>query len=339
MKLDFSNVLIRPQKTTLCSRKQVNLLTNYKFKHSNKKWEGIPIIATNMDTISTIDMYNSLSKHKLITCFHKYIDVSQLVYYKCDPNLFMLSTGISKDDYDSLVRDINYLKINGIQVKQVCVDVANGYMQVLVDFCKNLREDYPEMIIAAGSVVTEEMVEELITEAKVDIVRVGIGSGSVCTTRLQTGVGMPQLSAVLECAKMAKKLGARVISDGGICCPGDIGKAFGAGADYVMIGSMFSGHDECAGEIIVEDGKKYKTYYGMSSDTAMNKYHNGVAKYRSSEGKTVKVPYKGKVENTVLDMLGGLRSTCTYVDAHNLYELSSKVTFMEVYNVVNNFYK
>ena len=339
MKLDFSNVLIRPQKTTLCSRKQVNLLTNYNFKHSNKKWEGIPIIATNMDTISTIDMYNSLSKHNLITCFHKYIDVSKLVYYKCDPNLFMLSTGISKDDYDSLVRDINYLKINGIEVKQVCVDVANGYMQALVDFCKKLREDYPEMIIAAGSVVTEEMVEELITEAKVDIVRVGIGSGSVCTTRLQTGVGMPQLSAVLECAKAAKKLGARVISDGGICCPGDIGKAFGAGADYVMIGSMFSGHDECAGEIIVEDGKKYKTYYGMSSDTAMNKYHNGVAKYRSSEGKTVKVPYKGKVENTILDMLGGLRSTCTYVDAHNLYELRSKVTFMEVYNVVNNFYK
>ena len=275
IKLDFSDVLIRPKRSTLCSRSEVNLEREFKFQHSNQTWNGIPIMVSNMDTVGTIDMLKSCSENKLLTCLHKYFDVDKLIETGLKNadimNYVVISTGIGKKDWESLILKFAKLSENSLFPKFICVDVANGYMLSLIDFCKKVREKYPNIILIAGNVVTREVVEELIINGKVDIVKVGIGSGSVCTTRLQTGVGMPQLSAVLECADAAHGVGGHIISDGGITIPGDMAKAFGGGADFVMAGSVFSGHDESAGELIEENGKSYKLFYGMSSDTATNK--------------------------------------------------------------------
>lgn len=338
IKLDFSDVLIRPKRTTMSSRSEVNLVREFTFPYSPIKWSGIPIMTSNMDTISTVQMYLEISKHKMITVFQKYIDITLLL--NCDPNYYALSTGISDNDFIRLKENITRVREDSKydDVKFICVDVANGYMDKVVPFCQRIREEFPNVILIAGNVVTREMVEELIINGKVDIVKVGIGSGSVCTTRLQTGVGMPQLSAVMECADAAHGCRGHIISDGGIVHPGDISKAFGGGADFVMMGSIFAGHTECEGELIVDDGIKYKLFYGMSSDTAMNKYHGGVAKHRSSEGKTVKVKYRGDVSDTVHNFLGGIRSTCTYVGAKRLKDLPKCCSFIRVNNIVNKVY-
>lgn len=242
-------------------------------------------------------------------------------------------------------------------LKYICIDVANGYSQFFVDFVKKSRQQWPDRTIMAGNVVTAEMVEELIL-AGADIIKVGIGPGSVCTTRKKTvrdhklqhlnpddhvclcpqGVGYPQLSAVLECANAAHGLGGHIISDGGCTCPGDVCKAFGAEADFVMLGGMLAGHDESGGETIERNGKKYKLFYGMSSATAMDKHHGGVAEYRASEGKTVEVPYRGGVGDTVLDVLGGLRSACTYVGAGNLKEFARRASFIRVSQQTNEIF-
>jgi GMP reductase len=151
-------------------------------------------------------------------------------------------------------------------------------------------------------------------------------------------VGYPQFSAVLECSNAAHGVDAQIVSDGGIQHVGDFGKAFGGGADFVMCGSMFSGHDECNSDVIEENGKKYCVFYGMSSAKAMNKYSGGVAKYRSAEGKCVKVPYKGPVEDTVLNILGGIRSTMTYIGASKIKHIPKCAHFMRVNNQVNKIY-
>jgi GMP reductase len=339
IKLDFGDVLIRPKRSELSSRNDVNLDRTLSFKYSDYLWSGTPIICSNMDTVSTIDMYTKINEHNMIMCFHKSINIQNIITHNCNPDYFMLSTGISDTDLSILQTNIQKLNENRINLKFICIDVANGYMFKLVQFCQKVRELYPDKIIVAGNVVTRELVEELIINGKVDIVKVGIGSGAVCTTRLQTGVGMPQFSSIIECADAAHGLGGRIISDGGICYPGDISKAFGAGGDFVMMGSMFAGHTECDGELIKEDGKEYKIFYGMSSDTAMDKYKGGVAKYRSSEGKTVKVLHKGSVEDTISNFLGGIRSTCTYVGARTLRDLGKCCTFIRVNRQVNTFYK
>ena len=206
----------------------------------------------------------------------------------------------------------------------------------MVSFCKRVREQFPNKIIIAGNVVTREIVEELILDGKVDVVKIGIGPGSACTTRLKTGVGMPQLSAVLECSDAAHGVGGHIISDGGITCPGDMAKAFGGGADFVMVGGQFAGHDENPGDIIEENGKQLKLFYGMSSETAQKKHYGSMAKYRSSEGRVLKIPYKGSLHNTVTDYLGGLRSTCTYINASCIKHMSKCTTFMQVNQQVNN---
>ena len=333
LKLDFSDVLIRPKRSTLESRNNINLEREFKFPHSKQIWKGIPIIASNMDTVGTVNMYNSLNNYNMLTCFHKFLDIDE--YPENTNNNYMISIGIRDEDYNKLEQLYN-TEPNKCNI--ICIDIANGYIKKLVNFCLKVRKLIPNCILIAGSVVTREMVEELILNGKVDIVRVGIGSGSVCTTRLQTGVGMPQLSAVIECADAAHGCGGHIISDGGITCPGDASKAFGAGADFIMIGSMLAGHTESGGEIVEENDKKYKIFYGMSSDTAMNKHYGGVSKYRSSEGKTVKLEYRGDVSNTIDDLLGGIRSTCTYVNAKNLKDLSKCTTFMRVNNQVNTIY-
>jgi GMP reductase len=333
IKLDFSDVLIRPKRSTLESRSEINLEREFKFPHSNQIWKGVPIIASNMDTVGTLNMYHKLKENNILTCFHKFLDVDD--YPENERNMYCVSIGIRDEDFNKLKE---LYEKHPEKCNIVCVDIANGYIKKLIDYCQKVRELIPSCILIAGSVVTREMVEELIINGKVDIVRVGIGSGSVCTTRLQTGVGMPQLSSVLECADAAHGCGGHIISDGGITCPGDASKAFGGGADFVMLGSLLAGHDESGGEIVEENDKKYKIFYGMSSDTAMNKHYGGVSKYRSSEGKTVKVTYKGPVQNTIDDLLGGIRSTCTYVNAKTLKDLPKCTTFFRVNNQVNRIY-
>ena len=338
VKLDFSDVLIRPKRSTLNSRSEVDLERKFKFKYSSQEWTGIPIISANMDTTGTFEVYNSLRKYKIITALNKFYTKQDYqncdrAYCELDPNYFMVSTGISDKDFEKLNQILDRFECNWI-----CIDVANGYMEQLVKFCNKVRETYPDKIIVAGNVVSREMTEELILNGKVDIVKVGIGPGSACTTRLKTGVGMPQLSAIIECADAAHGVGGHIISDGGITCPGDMAKAIGAGADFVMMGGQFAGHDENPGEIIEENGEKYKIFYGMSSDTAMNKHYGSMASYRSSEGRTIKMKYKGKIENTVLDYLGGLRSTCTYINAKNIKNMPKCTTFVRVNRQLNTIY-
>lgn len=336
IKLDFKDVLIRPKRSTLRSRSEVSLVREYSFYHSDNKWKGIPIIAANMDHTGTFEMAKVLSKHDLLTAVYKFATFDDWKSIaKSNPEIIQksfVSVGVREADQENLKK-----VMSKIDCPFICIDVANGYSQNFVDYVQKIREQFPEKIIMAGNVVTGEMVEELILSGA-DIVKVGIGPGSVCTTRKKTGVGYPQLSAIIECADAAHGLGGHVCSDGGCTVPGDVAKAFAAGADFVMLGGMFSGHDECLGEIFEKGGKQYKRFYGMSSAEAMVKYHGAVAEYRASEGKSVDVPYKGPVEHTILDILGGLRSVCTYVGASRLKELSKRTTFIRVTQQLNEIF-
>jgi len=288
-----------------------------------------------MDTTGTFEVAKALAKHRLMTTIHKHytLDDWKRVFQESEnpelPNYIAVSAGVSERDLDK-VQEV----VSNTKVSMVCLDVANGYSELFVNTVRKTRERWPELTIMAGNVVTGEMTEELILSGA-DIVKVGIGPGSVCTTRKQTGVGYPQLSAVIECADAAHGLGGLIISDGGCTCPGDVSKAFGAGADFVMLGGMFAGHNESGGETVVRDGKQYRLFYGMSSSLAMEKYAGGVADYRASEGKVTEVPYRGPIEATVLDLLGGLRSTCTYVGASSIKELSKRTTFVRVTQQLN----
>ena len=321
--LDFNNVLIRPKRTVLNSRSNVNMEREFKFPHSKQVWQGVPIIAANMDTTGTFGVYDVLSKHKMITCLHKFYGEKDFKDKELNPDYFMISTGINFDKLEELKSILTITR-----AKWLCIDVANGYMKKMVEFCQLIRKTFPNLIIVAGNVATREMVEELIINGKVDVVKVGIGPGSACLTRMKTGVGVPQLSAIIECSDAAHGLGGFIIGDGGITCPGDMSKAFGGGADFVMMGGQFAGHDENPGEVIEENGKKMKLFYGMSSEHAMKKHYGKMANYRSSEGREIKIPYKGPLENTILDYLGGVRSTCTYINAKCIKHIPKCTTFI-----------
>uniref|UniRef100_A0A2I3HNP3 GMP reductase n=1 Tax=Nomascus leucogenys TaxID=61853 RepID=A0A2I3HNP3_NOMLE len=320
--LRFIDVLLRPKRSTLKSRSEVDLTRSFSFRNSKQTYTGVPIIAANMDTVGTFEMAKILCKVGLSSCpIPIGVQLAQLTAEV---------SGTGSSDFEQLEQILEAIP----QVKYICLDVANGYSEHFVEFVKDVRKRFPQHTIMAGNVVTGEMVEELILSGA-DIIKVGIGPGSVCTTRKKTGVGYPQLSAVMECADAAHGLKGHIISDGGCSCPGDVAKAFGAGADFVMLGGMLAGHSESGGELIERDGKKYKLFYGMSSEMAMKKYAGGVAEYRASEGKTVEVPFKGDVEHTIRDILGGIRSTCTYVGAAKLKELSRRTTFIRVTQQVN----
>jgi len=305
MKLDFNNVLIRPKRSVINSRSEIDLSRRFKFRHSPIEWTGVPIMSANMDTTGTLNIYSVLKEYSIITALHKFYDVQDFLDFKehseLDPNYFMISTGISDRDYDKLNRILSEVECNWI-----CVDIANGYIKNLVDFCKKVREKYPNKIIVAGNVVTREMVEELILEGGVDIVKVGIGPGSACTTRLKTGVGMPQLSAIIECSDAAHGVNGHIISDGGITCPGDMAKAFGGGADFVE--------------------RAQKIHFGS------------MEKYRASEGRVLNIPYRGSLHVTLQDYLGGLRSTCTYINAINIKKMPKCTTFIQVSQQLNNYF-
>jgi GMP reductase len=337
-KLDYCDVLIRPKRSTLASRKDVDLYRTFKFKNG-KVWRGVPIAAANMDTTGTLEMARVLSEFDMLTCASKHIDAWDTDEDFKNRNI-AVSFGMGEDDEAWLFSDKTGCNEFTQHKDFFCLDVANGYTQRFIDYVKNVRERWPEKIIIAGNVVTGEMVEALLL-AGADIVKIGIGPGSVCTTRLVTGVGYPQLSAVAECADSAHGMGGYIMADGGCACTGDVCKAFGAGADFVMLGGLLSGHDECEGDVITDtcSGERHKVFYGMSSKTAMNKHSGGVATYRASEGKTVKVKYKGPVSDTITGILGGMRSACTYVGASKIKYLPKCTTFIKVNRQSNEVYK
>ncbi len=334
IKLDYSDVLFRPKRSTLKSRKDVDLNRKYIFKYSKLSWKGTPIIASNMDGVGEIDVAKKLTYHKVMTALTKQhtIDQISLIYKNSDfHKTVALSCGTNTESYDRLNKILRKFP----KFEFICIDVANGYSENFSHFVSSVRKKYPNKTIIAGNVVTADMTQELILSGA-DIVKVGIGPGSVCTTRIQTGVGYPQLSAVMECADAAHGLGAHIIADGGCTCPGDVAKGFGAGADFVMLGGMLAGHKEGGGEIIERNGKKYIEFYGSSSEEANEKHYGGLANYRSSEGKKVVIPLKSSLDKTIRDILGGIRSSCTYVGAPSLKQLSKCTTFVRVNNQYND---
>ena len=334
IKLDYTDVLFRPKRSTLSSRKDVDLNRTYKFKYSNNEWSGIPIMAANMDGVGELGVAEKMSEFNMITCLTKQHDIKKLKQYKKIKSIYKniaLSVGIKKEDFDNLdklLKEFNFIKF-------ICIDVANGYSERFSKFIKSVRDKYPTKTIIAGNVVTADMTQELVLNGA-DIVKVGIGPGSVCTTRIQTGVGYPQLSAVMECADAAHGLGAHIIADGGCTCPGDVAKGFGGGADFVMLGGMLAGHDEGKGKVVKNNGSKFIEFYGSSSLEANKKHYGGLSDYRSSEGRIVRVKYRGKSKDTISNILGGIRSSCTYVGAPSLKQLSKCTTFVRVSNQFND---
>ncbi|MGO3926857.1 GMP reductase [Rhodopseudomonas pseudopalustris] len=330
-KLDFRDVLIRPKRSVLSSRFEANITRSFRFRYASCGWTGFPLIASNMDTIGTLQMAKAFQPFNALVALHKFYQPEALIAAlreTPEPNFF-ITVGTAPGDWERLAAVKKQ-----VAVPMLNIDVANGYTENFVKSVSKLRDDNPDAIIMAGTVVTAEMAEALIL-AGADIVRVGIGSGSVCTTRDLTGVGYPQLSAVIECADAAHGLKGHVCSDGGCTVPGDLAKAFGGGADFVMLGGMLAGHAECGGEIQYQQQggervAKTMLFYGMSSETAMNKYHGGVADYRAAEGKTVEVPYRGEVKRTLETIAGGLRSAMTYIGAENLKEVPKRTTFILV---------
>ncbi|HEY4037695.1 MAG TPA: GMP reductase [Burkholderiaceae bacterium] len=338
VKLDFKDVLIRPKRSTLTSRADVDLEREFRFRHGAAQYLGIPIVAANMDTIGTIEMACALERLGLSVALHKHYEPARyLEFFRTlkRKSAALFSVGITAADEEKFHRVVD---ASEGAIEYVCIDVANGYHQNFVAFVRKIRARYPRLVIMAGNVVTGEMTEELILSGA-DIVKVGLGPGSVCTTRVMTGVGYPQLSAVIECADAAHGLGGHICSDGGCVTPGDIAKAFGAGADFVMLGGMLAGHAECTGDVVERDGQRFQRFYGMSSKTAMDRHSGGVAEYRAAEGKEVLVPYRGEVTPTVQELVGGLRSACAYVGARRLKELSKRTTFVRVTQQANEVFK
>lgn len=377
LKLDYNSVLIRPKRSTLSSRSEVNLERSYRFRNyepdfpeniDEYNYRGIPIMAANMDGVGTFEIADTLGRMGLFTCLVKTYSAEQLIEFfnrepggLCRSDYAAMSIGVSASDYDKFCKVATSAED---RLKYLCIDVANGYTETFVTHIKNIRERYPHVVIIAGNVVTGEMTEELILSGA-DIVKVGIGPGGMCTTRIVTGCGYPQLSSVIECADAAHGLGGHIIADGGCTCPGDVAKAFAAGADFVMLGSMLAGHDEGGGEVIskwyksnevkpvkfnngirdvteydaVYEEKRFVQFYGMSSKTANDKHFGGLKNYRSSEGRTVLVPYRGSVRDTIQDILGGIRSCCTYAGASQLKHLSKCTTFVRCTQTHNSVYE
>jgi GMP reductase len=338
IKLDFKDVLIRPKRSTLTTRSQVDISREFRFRHTGIQYAGIPIVTANMDTTGTFEMALALAPLGLSVALHKHYPVDDVVAFFRGlerKSAVFYSMGIAKADEEKFHAVMKRAGTGpDAAIQYVCIDVANGYTESFVRFVQKIRDAYPQLVIMAGNVVTGEMTEELILSGA-DIVKVGIGPGSVCTTRKMTGVGYPQLSAIIDCADAAHGLEGHICADGGCTTPGDIAKAFGGGADFVMLGGMFAGHDECAGETVERDGQTFQRFYGMSSRAAMDRYSGGIGEYRAAEGKEVLVPYRGPVAATAQEILGGVRSACTYVGARRLRELSKRTTFVRVTQQVN----
>ena len=333
IKLDYKDVLFKPKRSKLESRRDVDLSRTFKFHYGNE-WTGVPVMASNMDGVGTFAMAKKLQNHKMITVMRKHYTVDDWTKNAKGVKMKYLSvctgTGVIWDpdapDYATMKAVLAMYP----DIKFITVDVANAYHENYADFISRLRDEYPDKTIIAGNVISAEMTEELIIKGA-DIVKCGIGPGSVCTTRTMTGVGVPQLSGIIECADAANGIGGHIIADGGCVYPGDVSKAFGAGAHFVMLGGMLAGHDESEGEIV--DGKIQ--FYGMSSNAAMAVHGTRKDGYRGAEGKVVQLPHRGPVDPTVIEILGGLRSTCTYIGAKRIKDMPKCTTFVRCTQQVN----
>ena len=387
IQLDYSDVMIKPKRSTLNSRSEPDIYRTYKMKHTNRSLYGNGLMVANMATTGTFAMAEVFAKNLMFTCLHKHYSFEEIegflekhkdeeIEFKMGNenciayfnDYVFISTGIKDGDYEKIckVLDLGYCK-------NLCIDIANGYIPKLLDFVKKIREKYSDLIIIVGNVCTGDMVQDLILNGA-DIVKCGIGSGANCTTRKITGVGRPQFSTAIECAEAAHAVDGMLCADGGITCIGDINKAYGAGADFVMVGSLVAGSDEAEGEIIKKvyktneveviscdrnnenfnpidndydeydinetepkyEIKKYKLAYGMSSKYAQDKHWNGMAKYRASEGIVTLKPYSGSVQNTIDEYLGGLRSCMTYISARRLKDIPKCCTFYRANRILNN---
>ena len=338
IKLDYKDVLFKPKRSKLTSRKDVDLMRTFKFYNSGKTWTGVPLMASNMDGVGTFSMARVLQRHKMITVIRKHYTVKEwkkAVQSGLDLEYIAIcaGTGAIWDRNTLDFKTMNTVLAMYPAIPFICIDVANGYHENFGDFVAQIRARWPDKTLIAGNVITAEMTEELILRGA-DIVKCGIGPGSVCTTRLMTGVGVPQLSGVIECADAANGIGGHVIADGGCIYAGDVAKALGAGAHFVMLGGMLAGHDESEGRI--ENGQI--EFYGMSSDRAMEIHGARKDGYRGAEGKVVRLPYKGSVENTLEEILGGVRSTCTYIGARRIKDVPKCTTFVRCNSEVNTIY-
>ena len=364
--LDFSDVLIKPRRSTLSSRADVDINRKYKFKWTSSVAYGTGIMQSNMGTIGTFDVSRKMLKGGLFACLHKHHDIQDLIdfYKSLDPdtewNRCFISIGLKDNGLEKVRKLKEMVFVNEEYDPSICIDVPNGYIPQVKELVIKVRKEFPHSIIMVGNVVTGDIVEDLILSGA-DIVKVGIGNGSNCLTRRQTGVGRPQFSTIVECADAAHQVGGMVCADGGITCPGDIGKAFGAGADFIMIGGLYAGTDEADGEIIektyltternlettcglkshdkVYETKKFKMFYGMSSTLAQEKFGNGKPKYRASEGRVTLVPYVGSVDDVNEEFHGGLRSTMTYIGAAKLKDIPKCCVFYKVNNQLNRMYE
>ena len=336
LKLDYSDVLFRPKRSTLKSRKDVNLLRTYRFKYSKNEWSGIPIIAANMDGVGELGVAEKLNEHGMITSLTKQHDVKKIKQNKnikkIYPNI-ALSVGIKKEDFqnlDKVLKEFSFFKF-------ICIDVANGYTERFTNFIKSVRDKYPTKTIIAGNVVTADMTQELVLSGA-DIVKVGIGPGSICTTRMVAGIGVPQITAIMEVYRSLKGKKVKIISDGGIKFSGDIAKAIAAGADAIMMGSIFAGTDESPGKKFKIKKKFYKQYRGMGSIGAMsagssNRYFQKNYKDKSKfvpEGVDGRVEYKGKVSKIIYQLKGGLRSSMGYIGAKKLSDIKKNAKFIKI---------
>ena len=332
IKLDFNDVLLKPKRSTLSSRNDVEINRTFKFT----KNKIVPIIASNMDIIGTIEMSKVMKEYNMLCSLHKFYNINVIIDHfnnESNSDYTIYSLGITDNDFNKFEK-IN----NKTNIKWVMIDVANGYTENFLYKVKKFRNDYPDKILIAGNVCTGEITETLVLEG-IDVVKVGIGSGGVCTTRLVAGVGQPQLSSVIECADAAHGLNGHIISDGGCQVPGDIAKAFGGGADFVMIGSMLAGVIEGGGNIIEKEGKQFVEFYGMSSKKANDKYFDGLKDYRAPEGKEILVEYKGPAKDVIQKIIGGLRSSCTYIGAKRIKDIPKCTTFLRIKNTHNKIFE
>jgi len=341
-KLDFDDVLIRPKRSTMVSRKDVVLEREFEFFHSKKKWKGIPIMTANMATSGTFEMARVLSPYKIITTFHKFYSLEDYrTFFKTfdNPDYIVYTLGIRDEDIEKLRAMIQSKLINKFSF--ICIDVPNGYLQRFIETIRIVRALCKDHIIIAGNIVTNEMAEEIIL-AGADMVKIGIGSGSACLTRRMTGIGYPQVSAVIECSDAAHGLSngnggcGLAIADGGQKNPADLVKAFCAGADFNLCGSLFSGFEESGGKTITKKGKKYKEYFGSSSNKALEEFYGKKEAHRASEGRYVLMPHKGSIHTFIQDLLGGIRSAGTYIGARKMKEFPKRATFIRVSRQLNN---
>jgi len=330
IKLDFKDVLIVPQSSSVNSRNDVDLVRTFTFKYYPKELTCIPIIASNMSTVGTISMQNELSKLKILTVLNKFITINEENYSFISKEYTFLSCGVN--DYESI---INAIENYGFD--KICIDIANGYIDKIIETIQFFRSKYPHLLIMAGNVATDIRCSKLI-KAGADIVKVGIGSGSACLTRLKTGVGYPQLSCVLDSIDTTHLHQGLLVSDGGCSSSSDVCKAFGAGADFVMLGGMLAGHIESEGDIMEVKGHKKMLLYGMSSKIAQDKFNGGMNSYRTSEGRCMLLDYRGNVSHTIQDILGGLRSYGTYIGCNQIQDFAEHTTFIRVNQQLNNPY-